>query len=47
MRLPRIYSARVTPGGPIVDLAGAPLSMQTRLTGIGVRSVIRHEDDDG
>ena len=48
MRLPRIYSGRITPGGPIVDLAGMPLSVQTHLMGIGLRtSVIREDRGEG
>ncbi len=44
MRLPRIYSGRIMPGGPITDLAGMSLSVQTHLVGIGLRtSVIREE----
>jgi len=37
LREPRIYSGVVTPGGPIVDLNGAPRSRQARLIGIGLR----------
>ena len=48
MRLPRIWSGRITPGGPIVDLAGMPLSVQTHLMGIGLRtSVIREDRGEG
>ncbi|HYS99360.1 MAG TPA: hypothetical protein VEO20_01720 [Thermoplasmata archaeon] len=37
MRMPRIYTGLLRPGGPIVDLQGARRSKQARLIGIGLR----------